>query len=307
MICIPAGTFTMGSERFYPEEKPLRRVSVSAFAIDETPVTNRAFAAFVEATGHMTFAEIAPDPRDYPGMSPDMAIPGSLVFKKTETPVDTSNPYLWWEFRFGANWRYPLGPEQTIEDLDLWDHPVVHVTYSDALAYAKWVKKDLPTEAEYEYAARGGLEGAEYAWGDELQPDGKMLANYWQGVFPYSNTLDDGWERTSPVGTYDANGYGVYDMIGNTWEWTKDWWTENPRPMTKKKAGACCTIKDPRGGLMKESFDSAQPEVKIGRRVLKGGSHLCAANYCQRYRPAARHAQMVDSSTSHIGFRCVVR
>lgn len=307
MVSIPAGTFTMGSERFYPEEKPLRRIAVSEFAIDGTPVTNRAFAAFVEATGHKTFAEIAPDPADYPGMSPEMALAGSLVFQETATPVNTSNPYLWWDFRFGADWRHPFGPEKTIEELDLLDHPVVHVAYADALAFAKWAGKDLPTEAEHEYAARGGLDGADYAWGDEMEPDGVMMANYWKGQFPCSHLPDDRWERTSPVGSYPANGYGLYDMVGNCWEWTKDWWIENPRTKAKKKPDACCTIKDPRGGLMKESFDPAQPEIKIGRKVLKGGSHLCAANYCQRYRPAARHPQMIDSSTSHIGFRCVVR
>lgn len=307
MVSIPGGSFTMGSERFYPEERPLRRVSLDTFQIDEAPVTNRDFAAFVEATGHRTLAELAPDPADYPGMSPEMAQAGSLVFEKTATAVDTGNPHLWWDFRFGANWRHPLGPDSTIEDLDLWDHPVVHVAYGDALAYAKWARKDLPTEAEFEYAARGGLDGAEYAWGDEREPGGVILANYWQGAFPHENTLEDGWERTSPVRSFAPNGYGLFDMIGNTWEWTRDWWVENLRPAVKKKPGACCTIANPRGGLMKESFDPGQPEVRIGRKVLKGGSHLCAANYCQRYRPAARHPQMVDSSTSHIGFRCVVR
>ncbi|HUD29235.1 MAG TPA: formylglycine-generating enzyme family protein [Novosphingobium sp.] len=306
MVAIPAGTFTMGSERFYPEEAPLRRVSVDAFRIDRTPVTNRQFAAFVAATGYRTVAEVAPDPRDYPGMKPEMAHAGSLVFRKTGTPVDTGNPGNWWQFSFGADWRHPLGPDGDVDSLDIWDHPVVQVAYADAEAYARWAGKDLPTEAEFEFAARGGLEGAEYAWGDELAPGGAMMANYWQGLFPFANQMLDGWERTSPVGTYPANGYGLVDMIGNTWEWTRDWWSE--RPETPKKGGdSCCKLSNPRGARLKDSFDPAQPGVRIGRKVIKGGSHLCAANYCQRYRPAARHPEMVDTSTSHIGFRCVVR
>ncbi|MCJ2179041.1 formylglycine-generating enzyme family protein [Novosphingobium album (ex Hu et al. 2023)] len=307
MVFVPGGTFTMGSELFYPEEAPLRRVSVDGFWMDETPVTNRQFARFIEATGYTTVAEIAPDPKDYPGMLPGMDKAGSLVFRKTATPVDTSNPGNWWHFEFGADWRHPLGPDADIEALGLWDHPVVQIAYADAEAYAKWAGKDLPTEAEYEYAARGGLEGKEYAWGDELAPDGAMLANYWQGLFPFANQCLDGWERTSPVRTYPANAYGLYDMIANTWEWTQDWWTEMPEVAKKKPGGSCCTLSNPRGGKIKGSFDPAQPDVRIGRKVLKGGSHLCAANYCQRYRPAARHPEMVDTATSHIGFRCVVR
>lgn len=307
MVLVKGGRFTMGSERFYPEEAPLRRVSVNDFWIDEVPVTNRDYARFVAATGYVTVAEIAPDPKDYPGMLEGMDVAGSLVFKKTATPVDTSNPYLWWEFMFGADWRHPLGPDSTLDDLDLWDHPVVHIAYDDASAFAKWAGKDLPTEAEFEYAARGGIEGADYAWGDELAPGGAMMANYWQGQFPFANSLEDGWERTSPVRSYPVNGFGLYDMIGNTWEWTRDWWSERPSTMKRKKPGACCTISNPRGGMLKDSFDPAQPGVRIGRKVLKGGSHLCADNYCQRYRPAARHPQMVDTGTSHIGFRCIVR
>lgn len=307
MIWVQGGTFAMGSERFYPEEAPVRQVSVDGFWIDSTPVTNRQFAAFVEATGHITSAQIAPDPRDYPGMLPEMAHPGSLVFHKTPTPVDTSDPANWWRFEFGADWRHPLGPASDIDMLDLQDHPVVHVAYADALAYARWAGKDLPTEAEHEYAAWGGTEGRDYAWGNELAPDGAMMANYWQGLFPFANQMTDGWERTSPVGIYPANGFGLFDMVGNVWEWTQDWWTDKP-VVAKKKAGqSCCTLANPRGGRLKDSFDATRPEVRIGRKVLKGGSHLCAANYCQRYRPAARHPEMVDTSTSHIGFRCVLR
>jgi formylglycine-generating enzyme required for sulfatase activity len=306
MVRLPGGTFTMGSESFYPEEAPLRRVAVDAFWIDETPVTNRDFARFVEATGHTTGAEIAPDPKDYPGMPPEMAHAGSLVFRKSATPVDTSNPANWWNFEFGASWRHPLGPGSDIDALDLWDHPVIHVAYADAEAYATWASKDLPTEAEFEFAAKGGLDDAAYAWGDELAPEGRMMANYWQGLFPFANQCLDGWERTSPVRSFPANGYGLYDMIGNTWEWTRDWWSERP-DAGKKQGGSCCAISNPKGAKLKDSFDPAQPQIRIGRKVIKGGSHLCAANYCQRYRPAARHPEMIDTATTHIGFRCVVR
>lgn len=303
MVHISGGTFWMGSKRFYPEEAPVRRVKVGGFWIDEAPVTNREFAIFIETTGHTTFAEVAPDPHDYPGMDPALAQPGSLVFRRTSTPVDLSDWSQWWEFCLGADWRHPSGPDSSLEGLE--DHPVVHVAYTDALAYAKWAGKRLPTEAEWEFAAQGSHDdGRNYAWGNELAPRGEMLANYWQGLFPYSNTLEDGWERTSPVRTYPPNDYGLYDMIGNVWEWTSDWFAM-PRPAEKRKPGACCTLDNPRGARKGESFDPCTPGITIGRRVLKGGSHLCAESYCRRYRPAARHPQAVDTSTSHIGFRCV--
>ena len=294
----------MGSERFYPEEAPVRKVHVNSFWIDEAPVTNRQFAEFVKATGYRTTAEIAPDPRDYPGMDPALAQPGSLVFRRTAKPVNLSDWSQWWEFCLGADWRHPLGPDSSLEGLE--DHPVVQVTHGDAEAYATWAGKRLPTEAEWEYAAHGGHDdGRDYAWGHELAPGGRMLANYWQGMFPFSNTLDDDWERTSPARYYPPNDYGLYDMIGNVWEWTADWYAV-PKPIEKKRPNACCTLDNPRGGRKGESFDPCTPQVKIGRKVLKGGSHLCAESYCQRYRPAARHAQAIDTSTSHIGFRCVI-
>lgn len=303
MRFIPGGTFVMGSKNFYPEEAPVRTVRVDPFWIDSTPVTNRDFARFVDATGHVTAAEIAADPRDYPGMLPGMDRPGSLVFRKARGPVDLGNPGNWWRFEFGADWRHPLGPDSSLEGLD--DHPVVHVAHADAQAYADWAGKALPTEAEWEYAARGGLDGADYAWGDELAPDGAMLANYWQGLFPFANQCLDGWEGTSPAGSFPANGFGLFDMIGNVWEWTQDWWSE-PAAAARRGKTSCCVISNPRGGQLRRSYDPDQPDIRIGRKVLKGGSHLCAANYCQRYRPAARHPETIDSSTSHIGFRCVV-
>lgn len=301
MVPIPGGAFAMGSERFYPEEAPVRRVSVDSFWMDETPVTNAQFAAFVAATGHVTFAEIAPDPRDYPGMLPELAQAGSLVFEMPPGPVDLGQ-VSWWEFRIGANWRRPLGPGSSIEGIE--DHPVVHVAYDDAEAYAAWAGKALPTEAEFEFAARGGLIDADYAWGDELAPEGRMMANYWQGRFPWANTREDGWLRTSPVRSYPANGYGVYDMIANVWEWTADWYAQ---PKVERKArGSCCIPSNPRGATRGASIDKHDPS-RIPRKVLKGGSHLCAENYCQRYRPAARYPQPVDTTTGHVGFRCVVR
>lgn len=305
MRTIPGGTFTMGSSRFYPEEAPPRRVKVDAFRIDATPVTNRDFARFVAATGHVTLAEIAPDPRDYPGMAPEMATAGSLVFRKPAGPVDMSDAGSWWQFVHGADWRHPQGPGSSIDGLD--DHPVVHVAYADAEAFARWAGKALPTEAEFEYAARGGLDDADYAWGDSLAPEGRMLANYWQGLFPFANQCLDGWEGTSPVTSFPANPYGVHDLIGNVWEWTQDWYVDASAHAPPKHRKSCCAVSNPRGAKQFQSYDPAQPGVRIGRKVIKGGSHLCAENYCRRYRPAARHPETIDTSTTHIGFRCVTR
>lgn len=304
MVFLDGGRFAMGSDRHYPEERPARDVLVNGFWIDQFPVTNRDFARFVEATGHVTFAEIAPDPRDYPGLTAELAVAGSTVFLPPDSSAALTGENSWWDFVHGAQWRHPLGPRSGIDEI--LDHPVVQIAYGDALAFARWVGKDLPTEAEWEFAARGGLEGADYAWGDELAPGGAMMANYWQGPFPHGNTLADGWERTSPVGSYPANAYGLSDMIGNVWEWTRDWWSvAAPADLSPRRQ--CCAIENPRGGTLRGSLDRADPLAKAGRRVMKGGSHLCAKSYCQRYRPAARHPQAVDSPTSHIGFRCVLR
>jgi formylglycine-generating enzyme required for sulfatase activity len=292
----------MGSDRHYPEEAPAHDVSVDGFWMDRAPVTNRDFLQFVNATGYVTQAEEKPDPRDYPGALPHMIRAGSLVFTPPKHPVDLRDWSQWWTFKLGANWRRPYGPRSSVAGRH--DHPVVHIAYRDAEAYARWAGKELPTEAEWEFAARGGLDDAEFAWGDEFTPGGKHMANTWQGAFPLENLAGDGYERTSPVGAFPSNGYSLVDMIGNVWEWTSDWYATRHQADPLK---ACCIPQNPRGGAREASFDPYQPEIAIPRKVLKGGSHLCAPNYCRRYRPAARHAQPVDTSTSHVGFRCVVR
>jgi formylglycine-generating enzyme required for sulfatase activity len=295
MVWIAGGAFAMGSERFYPEEAPVREVTVGGFWIDAYPVTNSGFDAFVGETGWVTSAESAPSIADYPDALPEQLVPASLVFTPTRGPVDLRDVAQWWRYVHGADWRHPYGPNTSLDGL--LDHPVVHVAWRDVEAYANWAGAELPSEAEWEFAARGGLEGAAYAWGDQLQPGDKPLANVWQGRFPFENLATDGWTRTSPVGAFPANGYGLYDMIGNVWEWTSDWWSSHAL-----RAEHCCALKDPRVA----SIDARDP-TRIPRKVLKGGSHLCAPNYCRRYRPAARHAHPIDTSTSHIGFRCVVR
>jgi formylglycine-generating enzyme required for sulfatase activity len=284
----------MGSDRHYPEEAPVRDVAVAGFWMDEHPVTNLEFLRFVKATSHVTLAEQAPDPAQYPGAKPEMLVAGSVVFERSAGPVDLSNHFNWWMWQQGADWRHPQGPDSTLHGRER--HPVVHVAYRDAEAYAAWAGKELPTEAEWEFAARGGLEGAEFAWGDELMPKGKPMANTWQGEFPYDNALVDGYEGTSPVGAFPPNEYGLVDMTGNVWEWTTDWYASTHLPVSP-----CCGV-DPRAA----SIDPDDPAA-IPRKVMKGGSHLCAPNYCRRYRPAARMAQAIDTSTSHLGFRCIVR
>jgi formylglycine-generating enzyme required for sulfatase activity len=287
MVELPGGSFRMGSEAFYPEERPVREVVVGSFAIDRHPVTVAEFRRFVKATGHVTWAEQAPRAEDYPGADPEELVPGSLVFHETGGPVDLGDVRNWWSWTPGADWRHPEGPGSNVGGRER--HPVTHVAYADAEAYADWAGKALPTEAEWEYAARGGLDQATFTWGDEFAPKGRMMANTWQGEFPWQNLCADGYERTSPVGRFAPNGFGLYDMAGNVWEWTADWFAQPAHGSGRP----CCA--------------PPSRDERFPRRVIKGGSHLCAPNYCLRYRPAARQAEAVDTTTCHIGFRCVVR
>ncbi|WP_326607552.1 formylglycine-generating enzyme family protein [Streptomyces sp. NBC_01799] len=307
MVWIPGGRFTMGSDHHYPEEAPTHPVSVDGFWIDPHPVTNAQFQAFVEATGYRTTAERPADPSTYPGADPAMLAPASAVFTPPSHPVDLRYPYQWWSYVPGADWRHPGGPGTSLRDR--LDHPVTHVAWPDALAYAQWAGKQIPTEAEWEYAARGGLPDSEFAWGDELNPGGRYLANTWQGEFPHENLELDGYAGTSPVGAFPANDYGLYDMIGNVWEWTSDWYADHRHLATNTPT--CCGAPRPRvnpaGGEEADSVEPGQLQLRIPRKVMKGGSHLCAPNYCRRYRPAARLPQPIDTSTCHLGFRCLVR
>jgi formylglycine-generating enzyme len=303
MAWIPSGTFRMGSEDFYPEEKPVHEVRVDGFWIDCYEVTNEQFGRFVEATGYKTLAERPPNPADYPGAPPENLVPGSMLFRKSARPVDLRNYANWWAWVPGTSWRHPLGPGSSLEGFE--QHPVVHVAYEDAEAYASWAGKELPTEAEWEFAARGGLDGKKFTWGDEDSPGGKAMANSWQGEFPWQNLLRDGYEGTSPVGSFPANGYGLYDMAGNVWEWTSDWFV--PRHADEKIKACCGPTVNPRIVSPDKSYDANQAQFRIPRKVVKGGSHLCAPNYCLRYRPAARQPQMVDTSMNHMGFRCIAR
>ena len=300
MCWIPAATFRMGSDQHYPEEAPAHHVAVDSFWMDRFAVTNRQFDRFVAATGYVTLAERPADPALYPGAQPELLVPSSVVFVKPTGPVDLRNAYNWWRYVAGADWRHPRGPRSSLQGL--WDHPVVHVAFEDAAAYAQWIGKELPTEAEWELAARGGLDAAEFVWGDELAPNGEPHANTWQGEFPWQNTKEDGYEWTAPVGSFPPNGYGLHEMAGNVWEWTTDWYSSTH----EGGASACCAPTNPRGGKLEDSFDPAEP-LKIPRKVMKGGSYLCAPNYCRRYRPAARMAQAIDTSTCHLGFRCITR
>jgi sulfatase modifying factor 1 len=302
MVHISAGAFSMGSEDFYPEERPVRRVAVGAFWIDSRQVTNAEYQRFVEATGWVTESEKRPDPALYPGAPEENLVPGSLVFTPAAGPVDLRDYQQWWTWMPGADWRHPTGPDSSLEGLD--DHPVVHVAHADVIAYCEWAGTVLPSEAEWEYAARGGLKGKPFTWGDEDMQETQPRANTWQGRFPYENTAVDGWVRTAPVGSFDPNGYGLFDMAGNVWEWTADWYRSSH---TDPDAPSCCIPMNPRGGSAQASLDPMQPHTPIPRKVLKGGSHLCAPNYCLRYRPAARQPQMIDTGMSHVGFRTIIR
>jgi formylglycine-generating enzyme required for sulfatase activity len=300
MVRIPGGVFKMGSNDFYSEERPTHNVEVDGLWMDEHPVTVTEFRTFVKATGYVTLAERPLDAADYPDAEPDLLVPGSLVFDSPGHPVDLRDASNWWTYRPGAQWRYPEGPGSTLHGRDR--HPVTHIAPEDAEAYATWIGKTLPTEAEWEFAARGGLDGATFVWGNEFAPKGKMMANTWQGEFPWQNLGTDGFEGTSPVKSFPPNGYGLYDMAGNVWEWTSDFFTT-----FKGFERACCVPKNPRATSPESSLVVGEPGAQIPRKVIKGGSYLCAPNYCLRYRPAARQGEATDTSTSHIGFRCVIR
>lgn len=305
MVSIPGGKFLMGSEKFYPEEKPVHEVMVDSFYIDKYEVTNRDYKKFIDETGYLTVAERPLNPDDYPGANPELLVPGALVFQKSKGPVDLNSFFNWWAWVPGANWRHPKGPGSDLRGLE--KYPVVHVAYEDAEAYARWAGKELPTEAEWEYAARGGLEGMNFTWGNEDLQLINPMANTWQGEFPHQNLLVDRYEETSPVGSFPPNGYGLYDMAGNVWEWTCDWYVKNLNESAEKVKSCCTNMINPRVISPEESYDPNQPQVKIPRKVVKGGSFICAPNYCLRYRPAARQPQMIDTGMSHIGFRCIVR
>jgi formylglycine-generating enzyme required for sulfatase activity len=297
MVWVPGGTFRMGSDVHYPEEGPARDVAVDGLWVSRTTVTNAAYAEFVAATGYTTVAERPLDPADFPGAPAENLVPGSMVFVGTPGPVDLRHLSQWWAWTPGACWRHPEGPGSGLDGRA--DHPVVHVAFEDAEAYAAWAGLALPTEAQWEHAARGGLEGAAYTWGDEPEQPGNRLANFWHGDFPWRATR--GYGQTSPVGSFPANGYGLFDMAGNVWEWTLDWYVER----RWVHESACCVPQEPRGGSQEESYDPAQPQFRLPRKVVKGGSFLCADSYCRRYRPAARRPQAVDTGMSHVGFRCV--
>jgi len=300
MVWVPEGTFLMGSEDFYPEEGPVRKVSVSGFWMDEHAVTVAQYRRFVRETGYQTVAERAPDPAEYPGADPGVLVPGSLVFTPPDGPVSLADPRNWWAWVPGAQWRHPEGPGSTVGSRDR--HPVTHVAYEDATAYAAWAGKDLPSEAEWERAARGGVDGATYCWGDELHPRGRVMANTWLGRFPWQDLSAGGW-GTRPVRKYPPNGFGLFEMTGNVWEWTSDFFT----PRRGEGSPACCVPRDPRVETPEHSYEPGQPGAHIPRRVVKGGSFLCSPDYCLRYRPAARQGHAVETSSHHIGFRCVVR
>ncbi|MDR3664813.1 MAG: formylglycine-generating enzyme family protein [Mycobacterium sp.] len=286
-VWIPAQTAVLGSDEHYPEEAPAREVSVDGFWIQRHQVTNAQFAAFVAATGYVTVAERPLNAADYPGAPAENLQPGSMVFHRTPGPVDLHHLSQWWTWTPGACWNHPRGPRSSLRNRE--HHPVVHVAFDDAAAYADWAGLALPTEAQWEIAARGGLDRATYTWGDEPEQPGQRLANYWHGEFPY--LPDTGYGQTAPVGSFAANGYGLFDMAGNVWEWTTDFYGAT------RDSQSCCAA---------DSYDPDQPQFQVPRRVIKGGSFLCADSYCLRYRPAARRPQAVDTGMSHIGFRCTL-
>jgi sulfatase modifying factor 1 len=291
MVWIPPGKFSMGSAyQPFGDARPIHTVELDGFWLDETPVTNRQFVAFVQATGYLTVAEQKPDPKEFPGVPEENLVPGSLVFTPPDRPVDLTNYAAWWSFVPGASWQHPEGPQSGIVGRE--DHPVVQVCYLDAVEYAKWAGKRLPTEAEWEFAARGGLTQQPYVWGDEFEPDGKVMANTWQGRFPYQNTQQDGWARTSPVKAFPPNDFGLYDVAGNVWEWCSDWY----RPDYYEHSPG----HNPQGP--DDSFDPNEPGLP--KRVQRGGSFLCSDQYCSRYMPGGRGKGDINTGSSHVGFRC---
>jgi len=308
MVWIPGGVFTMGTDDpdAHESERPAHRVQVRGFWIDEAEVTNAQFRKFVDATGYKTTAERPVDwevmktqlPPGTPRPTDEQLGPGSLVFDPPAgalPPGGLDNIANWWTWTLGADWRHPDGPDSSIEGKD--DYPVVHVSFEDATAYANWAGRRLPTEAEWERASRGGVDGRKYAWGDSFSPEGKRMANTWQGRFPQVVEDQDGYPRLAPVKMFPANGYGLYDTIGNAWEWCSDWY----RPDTYREHGVNDVTVDPKGPS--ESYDPDEPFQP--KRVTRGGSFLCSSNYCTNYRPSARRGTATDSGMSHLGFRCV--
>ena len=297
MIWVPGGSFWMGCEGCgMPDARPEHVVTVAGFWMDRAPITNAEFARFVDATRYVTVAERPLDPAEYPGVPRDKLVPGSAVFVPTATPVALDNPLQWWRYTPGANWRHPLGPASSVTDRA--DHPVVHIAFEDALAYARWIDKRLPSEAEFEFAARGGLDRRKYPWGDELTPAGKAVANTWQGRFPARDRGEDGYLGTSPVTAFPPNGFGLLDMGGNVWQWCADWY----RPDTyAARAGSGAAIRDPQGPS--DSFDPQEPGA--AKRVVRGGSYLCTDQYCARYLVGSRGKAEITSGTSNLGFRLV--
>lgn len=300
---IPSGVVTMGTndEKSQANERPAHKVKIDSFWIDEHLVTNAQFKKFVDETGYLTTAEIKPDwedlkkqlPPNTPKPDQSLLEPGSLVFTPPNHPVPLNNMQGWWRWTIGANWQHPEGPGSDIKGRE--DHPVVHISWDDANAYAKWAGKRLATEAEWEYASRGGLEGKRFPWGDEFKPNGKFMANTFQGEFPHHAVAEDGYIGTSPVKAYPANGYGLYDMVGNVWEWTNDWYHGTIYQELAKQP-ICLNATGPA-----QSYDPQDPFA--AKRVIKGGSFLCNVDYCESYRPSARRGQTPDTGTSHIGFR----
>ena len=297
MVWIPGGTFWMGCENCgMPDALPAHLVSVAGFWMDRAPVTNAEFARFVTATKYITVAERPLDPRQFPGVPLDKLVPGSAVFKPTSTPVALDNPLQWWRYTPGANWRQPEGPGSDVKKRA--DHPVVHVAYEDVAAYAKWIDKRVPTEAEFEFAARGGLDRHKFPWGNELTPGGKPVANTWQGRFPAKDQGEDGYLGTSPVTAFPPNGFGLLDMGGNVWHWCADWYRPDAYAA---RAQAGTVVHDPKGPA--DSFDPQEPGA--AKRVLRGGSYLCTDQYCARYLVGSRGKSEISSGTSNLGFRLV--